>query len=89
MARPPARIQLSGEEESVLRGWTRKGSAEQRLADRARIILLSHEGMRVEKIAESFAVVSHDSSWRVRPGNSFGSARTECPDKITGMHRNS
>ena len=44
MARPPARIELSAEEESVLREWIRKGTSEQRLVDRARIILLSHEG---------------------------------------------
>ena len=52
MARPPARIQLTAEEESTLREWTRKGTGEQRLADRARIVLLSHEGMTVEMIAE-------------------------------------
>ena len=67
MARPPARIQLSAEEESVLRGWTRKGTGEQRLADRARIVLLSHEGMTVEKIAEQLHTRSaRISKWRQR-----------------------
>ena len=67
MARPPARIQLSEEEESVLRGWTRKGSGEQRLADRARIILFSHEGMTVEKIAERMHTrPARISKWRQR-----------------------
>src|SRR6202167_1911177 len=65
--RPPARIQLSEEEESVLRGWTRKGSGEQRLADRARIVLLSHEGMTVEKIAEQMHTrPARISKWRQR-----------------------
>ena len=66
MARPPARIQLSEEEESVLRGWTRKGSGEQRLADRARIVLLPHEGMTVEKIAELDTRLARISKWRQR-----------------------
>lgn len=67
MARPPARIQLSAEEESVLRGWTRKGTGEQRLVDRARIVLLSHEGMTVEKIAEQLHTrPARISKWRQR-----------------------
>src|SRR5579863_8205927 len=67
MARPPARIQLTEEEESVLRGWTRKGSGEQRLAERARIVLLSHEGMTVEKIAEQLHTrPARISKWRQR-----------------------
>src|SRR5580704_4786872 len=67
MARPPARIQLTEEEESILRGWTRKRSGEQRLADRARIVLLSHEGMTVEKIAEQLHTrPARISKWRQR-----------------------
>src|ERR1700733_9586596 len=65
--RPPARIQLSEEEESILRGWTRKGSGEQRLADRARIVLLSQAGMTVEKIAEQLHTrPARISKWRQR-----------------------
>ena len=67
MARPTARIQLSPEEESILRGWTRKGTGEQRLADRARIVLLSHEGMTVEKVAEQLQTrPARVSKWRQR-----------------------
>ena len=67
MARPPARIQLTAEEESTLREWTRKGTGEQRLADRARIVLLSHEGMTVEKIAEHLHTrPARISKWRQR-----------------------
>ena len=67
MARPPARIQLTAEEESTLREWTRKGTGEQRLADRARIVLLSHEGMTVEMIAEHLHTrPARISKWRHR-----------------------
>src|SRR2546421_231977 len=67
MARPPARIQLTAEEESTLREWPRKGTGEQRLADRARIVLLSHEGMTVETIAEHLHTrPARLSKWRQR-----------------------
>ena len=63
----PLEIQLSPEEESILRGWTRKGTGEQRLADRARIVLLSHEGMTVEKVAEQLQTrPARVSKWRQR-----------------------
>ncbi len=67
MARPAARIQLSAEEEFTLRKWTRKGTAEQRMVERARIILLSHEGLTVEKIAERLNTrTARVSKWRQR-----------------------
>jgi len=67
MARPAARIQLSAEEESVLREWTRRGTAEQRMVERARIILLSHEGLTVERIAERLQTrTARVSKWRQR-----------------------
>lgn len=67
MARPAARIQLSAEEESTLREWTRKGTAEQRVVERARIILLSYEGLSVEKIAERLHTrPARVSKWRQR-----------------------
>ncbi len=67
MPRPIARIELSAEEESTLREWTRKGTAEQRIVDRARIILLSHEGVAVEKIAEQLHTrPARVSKWRQR-----------------------
>jgi transposase len=63
----PAVIRLSEEEESVLRSWTRKGSVEQRLADRARIVLLSHEGLSVEAIAARLHTrPARVSKWRQR-----------------------
>jgi transposase len=51
MSRSPAQVRLTADEESILRGWTRKGTVEQRLVERAKIILLSHEGVTVENIA--------------------------------------
>jgi len=50
-----AEIRLTEQEEAVLRSWTRKSSGEQRLVDRARIILMSHEGVHVEEIASDCA----------------------------------
>src|ERR1039457_1678329 len=52
MAGTPAQIHLTEQEQAILREWTRKDTAEQRLVDRARMILFSHEGLTVEKIAE-------------------------------------
>jgi transposase len=67
MARPAAHIQLSAEEEATLREWTRKGTGEQRMVERARIILLSHEGLTVAKIAERLHTrTARISKWRQR-----------------------
>jgi hypothetical protein len=52
MSRSPTHVHLTNEEETTLRGWTRKGTAEQRLVERAKIIPLSHKGLTVEKIAQ-------------------------------------
>jgi transposase len=63
----PAEIRLTEQEEIVLRGWTRKSSGEQRLAERARIILMSHEGIGVEQIAERLHTrPARVSKWRQR-----------------------
>jgi transposase len=62
-----ARIVLSDEEESTLRSWTRKGKAEHRVVDRARIILLSNQGLGVQKIAERLHTrPARVSKWRQR-----------------------
>jgi transposase len=63
----PAAIRLTAEEEAVLRGWTRKAAGEHRLAERAQIILLSHEGESVEKIAARMHTrPARVSKWRQR-----------------------
>jgi transposase len=67
MARSPARIELTTEEEATLRQWLRQGTSEQRLVERARVILLSHEGLTVEKIAERLTTrTARVSKWRQR-----------------------
>jgi transposase len=67
MAGRAARIQLSEQEEAVLRDWSRKGTTEHRLVERAKIILLSHEGLTVEKIAERLGTrPARVSKWRQR-----------------------
>ncbi len=67
MARPAAQIRLTEQEQAALREWTRKGTAEQRLVDRARIILLSHEGLTVEKISARLGTrPARVSKWRQR-----------------------
>lgn len=80
MARPAARIQLSGEEESILREWTRKGTGEHRMIERARIILLSHEGLTVEKIAERLHTrTARVSKWRQRFAESRLNGLSDAP----------
>jgi transposase len=67
MARSHARIILTPEEESTLRSWARKGKAERRVVDRARIVLWSNEGLPVEKIAERLHTrPARVSKWRQR-----------------------
>ena len=63
----PAVIRLTEDEKTVLRSWTRKGSGEHRLAERAQIILLSHDGESVEKIAARLHTrAARVSKWRQR-----------------------
>jgi transposase len=67
MARSHARIVLNSEEESTLRSWTRTGKAEQRVVERARIILLSNQGLTVEEIAARLHTrPARVSKWRQR-----------------------
>src|SRR5579871_6462347 len=67
MARSPARIHLTTEEEATLRQWLRQGTSEQRLVERAKVIPLSHEGLTVEKIAERLSTrPARVSKWRQR-----------------------
>jgi transposase len=74
MARPPALIRLTPEEETTLRQWTRQGTSEQRLVERARVILLSNEGLTVAKIAQRLDTrTARVSKWRQR----FAQSRLE------------
>lgn len=89
MARPPARIRLTPEEEGILRQWLRQGTAEQRLVERAKVILLSHEGLTVEKIAARLTTrPARVSKWRQRFAQSgmaglSDAARSGKPNKYT------
>lgn len=80
MAGKRAHIHLTEQEESTLRDWTRKGTSEQRLVDRARIILLSHEGLTVKKIAERLQTrPARVSKWRQRFSKDRLSALADAP----------
>jgi len=80
MSRSPAQVRLSESEEATLREWTRKGTSEQRLVDRARIILLSDEGMTVEKIAEQLHTrPARVSKWRQRFAQDRLAALSDAP----------
>jgi transposase len=69
MRRPNAVIRLTEEELKVLRDWTRRGKTEHRLAERARILLLAHEGHTNEEIAERLETrTARVSKWRQRFG---------------------
>lgn len=80
MGRSPAQVRLSESEEATLREWTRKGTSEQRLVDRARIILLSNEGLTVEKIAAQLHTrPARVSKWRQRFAKDRLTALSDAP----------
>ena len=80
MSRSPARVRLTTEEEATLRGWTRKGTSEQRLVERAKIILLSAEGLTVENIARQLDTRSaRVSKWRQRFAQDRFGALSDAP----------
>lgn len=80
MSRSPAQMRLSESEEATLREWTRKGTSEQRLVDRARIILLSNEGLTVGKIAAQLRTrPARVSKWRQRFAKDRLAALSDAP----------
>jgi transposase len=67
MRKPRALVQLTEEEEKTLRDWTRQGTAEHRLVERARVILLAHEGQTNQQIAKHLHTRgARVSKWRQR-----------------------
>src|SRR5438309_10431003 len=69
MRRPAAKIQLSEEEARTLQEWRRRGKSEQRLVERARIVLLASEGRTNQQIAEALHTrTARASKWRQRFG---------------------
>lgn len=67
MARTATEIVLSETERSTLEGWLRAGSTEQRLAERARMVLAAAEGCGSREIARDLACArAIVSKWRTR-----------------------
>ena len=67
MARPAAVIRLSPEEQRALQQCVRSGTTEQRLVERARVILLASEGQSTEQIAQALHTrPARVSKWRQR-----------------------
>jgi len=61
------RIELSVVERQALEGWVRASSSEQRLVERARIVLLAAQGCSNEEIAAELGVVRQTAAkWRER-----------------------
>jgi transposase len=62
-------IRLSEEEAKTLQDWSRRGKSEQRMVERARIILLANEGRSNEQIAQTLKTrTARVSKWRQRFG---------------------
>jgi CRP-like cAMP-binding protein len=58
---------LTGEDRQTLEAWTRAGSAEQRFAQRAQIILAAAGGESTTGLARRLGVTSNTvSKWRTR-----------------------
>ena len=67
MRRLPATFRLTDEELKTLEGWLRQGKTEQRMVERARIILLANEGRTNQQIAEELGTrTARVSKWRQR-----------------------
>jgi transposase len=67
MRKPAAVIHLTEGEESKLKEWSRKGTAELRLVERSRIILLSSQGKTTRQIADQLHTrTARVSKWRQR-----------------------
>ena len=67
MARAATQIELTDDERSLLESWVRKRTTEQRLSQRARMILDAAAGKTTTEIAASLQVRKATvSSWRTR-----------------------
>src|SRR5207302_9397375 len=64
-----AAINLNPEEEQKLRQWARAGTSEHRMVERAKVILLAHQGKSNVEIAERLSTrTARVSKWRQRFG---------------------
>ena len=67
MSRHATPIVLTPEEDTALRRWAQAGSTEQRLADRARIVLLAAQGQATAAIARTLQTrPARVAKWRTR-----------------------
>lgn len=67
MSRQAAVISLDAEEGNILRQWLRAGTTEQRMAERAQIVLLASQGQSTVQIADSLGTrPARVSKWRQR-----------------------
>lgn len=69
MCRPSALISLNEDEVKTQTEWTRRGKSELRQVERAKIILLAHQGKTNQQIAEQLHTrTARVSKWRQRFG---------------------
>ena len=69
-----ATISLTSEEERILRQWTRAGTREYRMVERAKVILLANQGKSNLEIAQQLGTrPARVSKWRQR----FGARRLD------------
>jgi transposase len=67
MSRRAAVISLDAEEDKILRQWLRAGTTEQRMTERAQIVLLASQGQSTVQIADSLRTrPARVSKWRQR-----------------------
>src|SRR3990172_502271 len=67
MSRIAAQISLTEEEHKELESWVRKGTMEQRMVQRARIVLESAAGKTTKELAQSLRLRGATvSKWRTR-----------------------
>jgi transposase len=67
MRKPATPIVLSEAEQETLRSWLRAGTSEQRMVERARIILAAADGMGTNEIARELSTrPARVSKWRTR-----------------------
>ena len=91
----PLKIELSPEEESTLRMWVGSGKTQERLALRARVILLAAEGLSVKRISGEVALSWQNCmKWRKRFLESgldglYDHERSGAPRSISAEERNS
>lgn len=67
MKKAKIEIRVTDEEETTLRLWTAAGKTEQRMAERARVILLSAKGYKLEEVSAGSGLSPQNcSKWRKR-----------------------